>query len=102
MDGGVLSADPHSREEPEQDEAKEAPRKGRQDRKEQVDGERDEEELSPTVPVGKIGEKQPSQGCTGGIDSRGVPDLGVRDPKPGSRVGEHGGYVRYDHYLDTV
>src|SRR5919199_4196322 len=102
VDGRVLSADPHPREEPEHHEAKEPPREGRQDREEQVDGERDEEQLPATVPVGKIGEKQPSQGRPGGVDSRGVPYLRIGEPEPGGRVGEYGGYVGHDHHLDPV
>src|SRR3954469_22867471 len=102
MDRRVLSADPQSREEPEQDEAKEAPRKSRQDREEQIDGEGDEKELLTTVPISKVGEKQTSQGCPGGVDGRGVPYLGVSEPESGGRIGEHGRYVRYDHHLDAV
>ena len=79
VDGRVLAADAGAGEEAEQREAPQVPGERRRRRRDQVDGERDEEQLLAAEPVGQPAEEDGAQHRAGQIGAAGEADVGAAE-----------------------
>ena len=79
VDGGIFATDAGAGEEAEQHEAPQVPRHRGGGGGEQIDRQRDEEQLLAAEPVGQPAEEQRAQHCARQIGAAGEPDIGIAE-----------------------
>ena len=81
VDGGVLAADAEAGEEAADREEGEAAREGGRHRCDEIDGQRDQEELLAPEAIGEMAPEERTRGGADDVDRPGEPKLPVGDPE---------------------
>ena len=102
VDRGILAADPGAGEEPSGVEVPGAEGARGRGGGEDVDGERDQEQLLASEAVGQLAEDERPDAGAGDVDRRRRPDLAGRQLDPAALLGQTGGDRPDDRHLETV